>query len=80
MGRASRNLQLLSDLRMTSLACDLELHLALQHHNELVGRAPKGFPALSRQIGPEVAGEGTCGPFGGDLPATWFSSHCRSPS
>ena len=57
-----RDQQLLADPRAVNLARDLELHLALQHDDQLVRRVAEVFPWLARRIGPELATETTSPP------------------
>jgi hypothetical protein len=70
--RAGTDQQLLPDLRLVKLAGDLELHLVLQHNDQIIGRVPEVLPALSRPVRPQVAAETLGGPVGGDLRSVRF--------
>lgn len=59
---ARGNEKLISDAGSVDLALDLELHIALDHHDELVGSVHEVGPHLAWRIRPEVAREAALPP------------------
>src|SRR5262249_4592167 len=64
---ARRNPNLLPHLGVADLTRNLELHLAIQDDDQLVGGVPKVLPALSRRVRPQVTAETPRCPVRSDL-------------
>jgi hypothetical protein len=77
--------QLFADVWAVYPAGDLELHVALQHGDQLLLGVPEILPPLARRVGPDGTAEAAGGPVGGDPLAVGgrhrsSSSHALTPN
>jgi hypothetical protein len=78
MDGTSGDQEFLSDFRVANPPGNLELHLALQHEDQFIGRMREILPALSWRVDPEITAETPLRPFRSDL-FTVDDCHPRSP-